>query len=63
MRHTRPDTVPITQRIAATLDRMRRTDRAQFEALPPVLKLALGDYEAKQRQRAMMEVARREETK
>jgi len=61
MRHARPDTVPITPRVAATLIRLRRTDRMQFETLPPVLKLALGEHEANERQRAMMEATRREE--
>jgi hypothetical protein len=58
MKHARPDTVPITARIAATLIRLRRTDRRQFETLPPALKIALGDYEANERQRAMMEISR-----
>ncbi len=49
-----PASLPITPRVAAALKRLRLTNRADFDRLPPALKLALGEIEADERRRAML---------
>ena len=55
----RPPTVETNGFYERIID-LRRTNRKAFDALSPVTKLALGEYEARKRQHALNEAMRNE---